>query len=430
MGRERKCDVLVIGAGVSGAAAAVAAARSGMKTILAEKDSFLGGIGYSGLLQHICGLYLNGRAVPEETLNDGIVREVVSRLNQLSPQNKIKKIGQVYVLPYSREDLASVFSSMCGAEDKLTVMLNATVVSVKKKDGRVVEVVLSDMTAKSPQPPSGSSRTDFAKGGTSFQINPNVLIDCSGDGEAAFMAGADYQLSPVSKRQLAGFIIHLKGLNSSDETLPVKVPFYLSKAVDARLFPSYIRFTAFSYGESQDEGFLKINPGHEHSRNSQVVLKRAAKILRYLAEKLSSFRKAYIAGTSLRVMDREGRRVCGEYTLTEDDILNAVKFNDAVVKNSWPIELWDRKKGTVYKYLKAGEYYEIPFRCLTVRGFANLLCAGRCISVSREALGSTRVMGTCISLGEQAGLAAAYYIKHGRYPEKLRNILNNAGFGK
>jgi len=127
------CDVLVIGAGVSGIAAAVAAARSGMKTILAEKDGFIGGTGYSGMLQHICGLYLNGRTVPEETLNEGIVREAVSRLHQLSPQNTIKKIGRVYVLPYAREDLASVFNSMCRAEERLSVMLHTTAVSVKKK---------------------------------------------------------------------------------------------------------------------------------------------------------------------------------------------------------------------------------------------------------------------------------------------------------
>jgi len=398
------CDVLVIGAGVSGVAAAVSAARSGMKTVLVEKDGFIGGTGYSGLLHHICGLYLNGRAMPEETLNDGIVREVVNRLYQLSPQNRIKKIGQVYVLPYSGEDLAYVFNSMCSAENMLSVMLNTTAVSLKKRGNKVIEVAL-------------------AGSGTAYKMAPEIVIDCSGDGEVAFMAGADYQLSLLSKRQLPGFIIHVKGLNNRDETLPVKVPYYLSKAVQAKRFPSYIRFTSFSYGEIPDEGFLKINPGHEYSRRSPVVLNRAEKILRYLAEKLPSFRSAYIDGTSLRVMDREGRRVCGEYTLTEDDILNAGKFDDGVVKNSWPIELWDRKKGTVYKYLKDGEYYEIPFRCMKVKGISNLLCAGRCISVSHEALGSTRVMGTCISLGERAGLAAAYYIKNGRYPEKFRDII-------
>ena len=75
-----------------------------------------------------------------------------------------------------------------------------------------------------------------------------------------------------------------------------------------------------------------------------------------------------------------------------------------------------QKEGTVYKYVKPGDYYEIPFRCLKARGFHNLLLAGRCISVTHEALGSTRVMGTCISLGEEAGLAAAYYVKQGRIP--------------
>ncbi|MBI4682727.1 MAG: FAD-dependent oxidoreductase [Nitrospirae bacterium] len=406
------CDILVIGAGVSGISAALASARSGIRTVVVEKEGFIGGAGYSGLLQQICGLYLNGRAVPEETLNDGIVREVVSGLHRLSPRNKVKKIGQVYVLPYLREDLSSVFNSMCRAENRLSVMLNTSLVSVKKKKGKVVEVALSDMNAKSPRP-------HFTKGGirgTTFNITPKVLIDCSGDGAAAVMAGADYKLSPLSKRQLAGFIIHLKGLNTGDETLPVKVPYYLSEAAEVKRFPSYARYTTFSYGDVPDEGYLKINPGHEYSRRGPVVLNRAAKILGYLAEKLPSFRHAHIAGTSLKVMDREGRRICGEYTLTEDDILNAGKFDDGVVKNSWPIELWDRNKGTVYKYLRDGEYYEIPFRCLKVKGLSNLLCAGRCISVTREALGSTRVMGTCMSLGEQAGLAAAYYVKNGRYP--------------
>jgi hypothetical protein len=397
MDKKRNCDILVIGAGVSGVAAAVAAARSGMQTILAEKDSFLGGTGCSGLLQHICGLYLNGRAMPEETLNNGIVREIVSRLRQISPRNKIRRTGQVYVLPYSAEDLASVFSSMCSAENRLSVMLNTTALSVKKKGGEILEAGLN-------------------QSGTSYRIAPGILIDCSGDGQAASMAGADYELSPVSKRQLAGFIIRLKGLETRDEALPVKVPYYLSKAAEAKLFPSYIRFTAFSYGESSDEGYLKINPGYEYSRRSGVVLNRAAKILSYLAGKLPSFRNAYIAATSLRVMDREGRRICGEYTLTEDDVLNARKFDDGVVKNAWPIELWDRGKGTIYKYITSGDYYEIPFRCLKVKGMNNLLTAGRCISATREALGSTRVMGPCISLGEQAGLAAAYYMKNGRYP--------------
>jgi hypothetical protein len=90
-----------------------------------------------------------------------------------------------------------------------------------------------------------------------------------------------------------------------------------------------------------------------------------------------------------------------------------------VTKNAWPVELWDRDKGTIYTYVPRGDYYEIPFRCLQVKGISNLLTAGRCISVTREALGSTRVMGSCISLGEQAGRAAAYWVRNGSYPENM-----------
>ena len=106
--------------------------------------------------------------------------------------------------------------------------------------------------------------------------------------------------------------------------------------------------------------------------------------------------------------------------LTKEDVLSARKFPDGVVKNAWPIELWDRTKGTIYKYVPRGEYYEIPFRCLMVSGITNLLTAGRCISVTHEALGSTRVMGTCMALGEQAGKAAAYRVRNGKYPENMK----------
>lgn len=390
-------DVFVAGGGVSGVTAAVAAARCGVKTVLAEKENCLGGTGYAGLLQYICGLYLNGDTMPTETLNDGIIRETVGILNRLSPQRAIKKIGQVYVLPYSREDLLTAFTSLCDKEPNLTVLYNTTAVAAKKKSQRIVEITLN-------------------RSGNLQKITPKIVIDCSGNGDVSAMAGADFELSPLSKRQLAGFTTRVKGLKDCDETLPIKVPYYLSQATEQKLLPAYLKFTTLAQGESLDEGFCKINIPSENSRREQVVLKNAMKALRYLADKLPSFKDAYIVETSLRVLDREGRRICGEYTLTENDILNARKFDDGVVKNSWPIELWDKKKGVIYKYVKSGDYYEIPFRCLKAKGISNLLMAGRCISVTHESLGSTRVMGTCISLGEQAGLAAAYKIKNGVYP--------------
>lgn len=397
--KDNTCDILVIGAGVSGVAAAVAAARSNAKTILIEKESFPGGIGYAGLLQHICGLYLNSEEFPEETLNAGLVREIVARLQHLSPERGIKKIGQVYVLPYNREDLKTVFDALCNETPHLRVLYNTSCVSVKNSSGKVTGVEINS---------SGEIRN----------IYPGVLIDCSGSGAVSEMAGAEFAVSGPDKIQMAGYVMRLKGLIGVDESLSIKVPYYLNEGVSRNILPEHLKYTMFSAGDSADEGYCKfsINSAAQKTGDDPSA------VLRYLAEKLPAFKDAFIAETSRGVMEREGRRVCGEYTLTEEDVLGARKFKDGVVKNSWPIELWEKDKGTVYKYLKPGEYYDIPFRCLKVKGISNLLCAGRCISVTREALGSTRVMGTCMSLGEQAGLAAACYVKNGRYPEKFLDL--------
>jgi hypothetical protein len=392
--------VLVVGGGVAGTAAALASARSGIPTALVEREAFLGGAGYAGLLRHICGLYLTGGPFPEETLNPGIVREIVGNLCALSPHLIVKKIGMVYVLPYSREDLRNVFSSLCAGESLLSVYDVTTAISVEKTGTRIGTVVVSRL-------------------GTLYNIIPEVVIDCSGSGTVSAMAGASFELAPYEQIQLSGYMIRITGIKGNDETLAIKVPYNLNEAVRKNILPPAARFTTYSSGDVPDEGYCKISldstGGDEHARDAE---RYSTLVHNYLADALPEFRDSVIVETSLRVMEREGRRISGEYVLTENDVLSASKFDDGIVRNSWPIELWDKKKGTVYKYVKAGDYYEIPFRCIKVKDIPNLLCAGRCISVSHEALGSTRVMGTCMALGEQAGLAAAFMVKQGRYPER------------
>ncbi len=410
------CDVLVAGGGVAGVCAALAAARQNVPVILTEKEGFLGGVGYSGLFQNICGLYVNGDEFPEDTLNAGLARELVSRLHHLSPQKRARKAGQVYVLPYRREELNALFHSLCAETPGLAVLYNTSVVSVETDPGGPTA---KNRTGKSSQVKKEKVVTAVKVRGPEGVKNiiPGVLIDCSGDGSVSEMAGADFALSPPENIQMAGYIIRLKGLRDVDESLSIKVPYYLTGAVNRHALPPYLRFTMFTAGDAPDEGYCKISFNSDLRKDrEQQARDDALALLRCLAAKLPAFKNASIAETSLHVMDREGRRIRGEYTLTEEDVLRAGKFEDGVVKNAWPVELWDQKKGTIYKYLEPGEYYEIPFRCLNVKGLANLLCAGRCISVTPGALGSTRVMGTCMSLGEQAGLAAAHYAKNGSYP--------------
>ncbi len=401
------CDILVVGGGVAGTLAAAAASRQGASTVLIEKESSLGGIGYAGMFQNICGLYLNGEQAPDRTLNGGLVREIVDRLESASPKKKMRRMGKVFVLPCASEGLKSVLTVLTEHEPNLNVLLGWEAASVEARQERIESVTLR-------------------RSGETQVIEPAMVVDCSGDGAAAALAGAAYDLAPSGQRQLAGFTVHVRGLKTLDETLAIKVPYYLFQAVNEGLLAQPLKYTTFSPGDAPDEGYIKMSVADDGSGERDEKARRDAEFLhRHLASVVPAFKDSYIVKTSPRVLDRETRRVRGEYTLTEEDVLGARKFSDGVVRNSWPIELWDREKGTTYQYLPPGEYYEIPFRCLLVKNFANLLTAGRCISATPAALGSARVMGACMAMGEQAGKAAAYRVRNGRYPADIKQFSGN-----
>jgi FAD dependent oxidoreductase len=120
------------------------------------------------------------------------------------------------------------------------------------------------------------------------------------------------------------------------------------------------------------------------------------------------FQGSFVSHTAAQVGVRESRRVVGRYELTREDVLAARRFEDGVARASWPIELWrEDQLGASYEYLDDGQVYEIPLRSLRARDVDNLLVAGRCMSATHEALGSARVIGTCLATGQAAGGAAA-----------------------
>jgi hypothetical protein len=410
--KQLSCDVLVIGGGVAGTAAAVAAARSGVRAVLVEKEPYLGGTAYAGMFQYICGLYLNGATFPTETLNGGLAREILAQLVRGSPELTASKIGQVYVHAYTAGKLQAVLCALCAAERNLSVLRTSVATAVETAAGAIGAVCLDG--------PAGTQT-----------IHAAMVIDCSGDGVVAAMAGAQFALASPEELQLAGYVVHLQGLKNLRDTLSLEVPYHLALGVRQGKLPPLLKYTTFSRAAAPGEGYCKMSlNGEDGGVREERAKTDAAAMLAYLSGALPSFKDATIAGASLKVLDREGRRVCGAYTLGKEDILAARKFADGLVRNAWPIELWDRTRGTVYNYVPRGDYYEIPFRCLTVQGFSNLLTAGRCISVSHAALGSTRVIGTCLALGERAGQAAALHVRNGQYPENIKELLvDNKTYG-
>ncbi len=388
--KKTECEVLVVGGGVAGIAASIKAAREGASTVLIEKNSFPGGTGITGLHRFICGLYANTKDIPDKILNKGIASEICLMLKKLAPEKIPMRMGKVYVLPFATSNLMSVLRSLSEKEKQLDIYYNTRAVSAKTKNNTIVSVTIQKLNKK-------------------IDIIPHVVIDCSGDGVIIKLSGARYRTTPPDQRQLSGYTFRVKGLKHVDDILAVKVPYYLSKAAEQKKIPFYLKYTTFVSGDDEDEGYCKLNiPPALTTKMEKQAKNNALLVHTYLAKVLSVFKKSYIVEMSPEVVDREGPLLYGEYTLTADDIINARKFPDGIVKNAWPIELWDQQKGVIYKYLEPGENYEIPLRCMVTKDIKNLFCAGRCISVTHEALGSTRVMGTCISLGERAGYEAAH----------------------
>jgi len=135
---------------------------------------------------------------------------------------------------------------------------------------------------------------------------------------------------------------------------------------------------------------------------------QAMQLFDFFRKRVPGFENSRIAATATQIGIRESRRIVGEYTLTRDDVLQGKRFDDAVARSAYPIDIHNPSgTGTQTHRLRAGESYEIPYRCLVPAKVERLLVAGRCISTTHEALASTRLTPTVMTLGQAAGTAAA-----------------------
>ena len=376
---------------MAGVPAAVAAARAGARTILVERESFLGGTGVIALHRYICGLYLNGPIEPKETLNPGMAREVVARLKQLAPTSRPLQMGRVWGFPFQPAQLRSVYEGLAQEQANLTRLTSSVLKAVQHEDGRIASVTV--------QTPEGEQ-----------QIVVRSAIDATGSGALIRLSGAPFELAPEHERQLGGCTLQLAGIEGDREFLAIKIAWQLGHlpAAQTNGLPP---FAGFAAGCGDDEGFCKFSIPPELARlDEATITQRLEQIHALLAALLpKELGGSRIVGHS-RLMEREGVRLAGEWELDEESVLNARKFPNGVVRNAWPIEFWEPgASGPLYAYPPDGDYYEIPRRCLRSRTIANLFATGRCISASSRALASTRTMGTCIALGEAVGKLASIY---------------------
>src|SRR5437868_5705511 len=148
--------------------------------------------------------------------------------------------------------------------------------------------------------------------------------------------------------------------------------------------------------------------------------KQMRQIAEFLRRYVPGFEKSYVAQSGVQVGVRETRRILGDYQLTADDVLAARKFDDAIARGAYPIDIHNPTgTGTLLKRLPPGEAYDIPMRCLLPRSTEGLMVAGRCISGTHEAHSSYRVMPIVMATGQAAGVCAALAARRGVLPRQV-----------
>lgn len=421
-------DVAVIGAGSAGVAAAVAAARNGARTVLVDAGPMAGGELVSGLPLNAV---LNARG---EWVAGGVCREIIEACREMGglvePYFDWRSLWLVCVDPEIMKIAVARLLRDAGVDLLLYTFAEDVVVA----DGSVEGVYVRNKNGRT-------------------LINAGLFVDCSGDGDIAALAGAPWEkggskgeLQPVTMifrmmgvdpEPLLDFVRkHPENVALGECLLEPRSKAECAEALYRQGVPSVffdgkapLVAEAVRRGELHPCGILAICPVSTARREVSLNTTRIANLdatrtdalsmalpqlldqvwacARFLTARVPGFEKAAFSGIAPRIGIRETRRILGEYVLTGADVLSGRKRADGICKGAHELDVHGAGAAHRREMIAEGGSYDVPFGCLLPRQTTNLLVAGRCLSATREAHGSARVMGTCMGMGQAAGTAAA-----------------------
>jgi len=406
-------DVVVVGGGPAGIAAAVAAAREGADTVLIERYGALGGNLTLGNVNPILG------SVAPGTMADEIIALLAER--HADDEKVTTRNGpEIHIDPSEAKTILTNLVHRSGA----AFYLQAAVVDVLL-EGSAVRGVLLDT-------PSGLRAV---RGGT--------VIDATGDGTVAFLAGAgcevgregDGAVQPTTLEFTLYGVDEGTAISCHGETDRVKLPdgtpysLLCQEASRAGELPENVTIVRLHKTFYRGERNVNASQANGYDTLSLAGIAAAEVDLRNQIERIVAFLRKRVPGyADCRVKAsadtlgiRESRRTVGDYVLNDGDVETGAKFDDAVVRDAWfLIDIHNPKGGGQAEGLaRQARPYDIPYRCLLPRGVEGLLTAGRCISGTHRAHASYRVMGICMAVGQAAGTAAALSVKDQVTPRAL-----------
>ena len=397
---KRSTDVLIIGGGVGGTMAAIAAAGRGVDVTLVERGGCLGGMWTAGLV---------GMTLDAEN-KEGLLSEFLARVRQ---EQKRKAATIFEIQKYLLEE-------MC-RENGVHICFHSQVCEVKAYDRKIQKVQV------------------ITKSGL-LEFESAIVIDATGDGDVAAMAGCGFEYGRASdkKAQPMSMIALISGIGKAARayvSYPGE-PFWdarkrLKEVMDRAgvscsiHYPSIQPLCGDLYILSANQEYGKS--GCNVDELTEATIDARAEIYRLIRDlKLGApeiFGELVLAATPECIGVREGRRIHGRYTITVEDVIAGKRHEDAVCRVSYWVDIHslenDGGKGFTDEGVKA-QPYDIPFRALLPRDIDNLIMAGRCISGDFYAHASYRVAGNMAPVGEAAGRMAAKALKEGKPPCQVR----------
>ena len=385
-------DLIVVGGGLTGVAAAVSAAREGTSVLLVEASGVLGGAMSVNLVYPFMRFWTKDPESGElRDLSAGIFTEMNKRQEgYIPPLNNTR---------FSPDSFQLVLDDMC-QESGVEVLFHATLCGAQVEERSIRSVLLA------------------TKAGL-MEMTADTFVDATGDGDLLAFAGCDFQL----------------GREADGLCQPMTTIFRMSN-VDVEAFKADRPRLQVLYKEYQEAGklinpreniltfyglgtgivhfnttrMIKLDPTDpfEVSRAEMIGRKQIFEMYTFLRENCPACKEADLCNTAVSVGVRESRKLKGEHILTVEELKNCTKFPDSIALGNYDIDIHNPEgAGTSHYYFGDGQYYTIPYRSLLPKELDNLLVAGRCISATHEAQASVRIMPICATMGEAAGVAAA-----------------------
>lgn len=390
-------DVIIAGGGASGFIAALAAAKAGAKTLLLERQGCLGGTATTAYVAQYVGFY-NGDTQAVWGLPYELVQRVVAAggsegFNSYVMAEAAANPVTIRHFPFNPEIVKIVADEMAD-EAGLSLLLHAQVVGTVQDGDTVKGVVVEGI---------GGRRAYLAR----------AVVDATGDAILAHKAGVEL-LDLGQARQPNTLCFRLSNVDVKRfRALPreEKRAKVLAGLERGELFWQSVSFVSTPAGTdaiclmSRITGKNSLDDA-DASEQELIGRRQIKSIVGFLNREMPGFEKAILSSIAPRVGIRETRRIVGQYTLTEHDILGGRRFDDAIALGCGPMDVHD-PNGTGIALSMPPAPFEIPMRCLVPKDVEGLIVTGRAISATHEANGGARHMATAMALGQAAGVMAA-----------------------